>query len=137
MQGIIEHQGVQPMVLLGKKIKELRIKSKFTQLELAEKLGVTKSSVVSYENDSRQPSYGVLIKMAHIFHVSVDYLLLERSDMTLEVTGLRREQIELLKSLITDFQKNNLLENYLKNTLTEKEFERLGKDTGIQIKPIN
>lgn len=75
--------------------------------------------------------------MAHIFHVSVDYLLLERSDMTLEVTGLRREQIELLKSLITDFQKNNLLENYLKNTLTEKEIERLGKDTGIQIKPIN
>ncbi len=34
------------MVLLGKKIKELRTKSKFTQSELANLLGVTKSSVL-------------------------------------------------------------------------------------------
>lgn len=58
------------MVLLGKKIKELRTKSKFTQSELANLLGVTKSSVASYENDSRQPSFSVLIKIAQIFNVS-------------------------------------------------------------------
>ena len=37
------------MVLLGSKIKELRTKYRFTQSELAELVGVTKSSIASYE----------------------------------------------------------------------------------------
>ena len=41
------------MVLLGKRIKELRNKYKLTQTELAERIGVTLSSVASYENNSR------------------------------------------------------------------------------------
>ena len=124
------------MVLLGKKIKELRTKSKFTQLELAERLGVTKSSVVSYENDSRQPSYEVLIKMARIFNVSIDSLLLDRSGMTLEVNGLKREQVKLLELMIMNFQKSNMIEKYLKQYVTEEEIERLEKNTGIKLEDI-
>lgn len=124
------------MVLLGKKIKELRTKSKFTQLELAERLGVTKSSVVSYENDSRQPSYEVLIKMARIFNVSIDSLLLDRSGMTLEVNGLKREQVKLLELMIMNFQKSNMIEKYLKQHVTEEEIERLEKNTGIKLEDI-
>lgn len=124
------------MVLLGKKIKELRTKSKFTQIELAERLGVTKSSVVSYENDSRQPSYEVLIKMARIFNVSIDSLLLDRSGMTLEVNGLKREQVKLLELLIMNFQKNNMIEDYFKQNVSEKDIKRLEKETGIKLEDI-
>ena len=124
------------MVLLGKKIKELRTKSKFTQIELAEKLGVTKSSVVSYENDSRQPSYEVLIKMARIFNVSIDSLLLDRSGMTLEVNGLKREQVKLLELLIMNFQKNNMIEDYFKQSVSEEDIKRLEKETGIKLEDI-
>lgn len=45
------------MVLLGKKIKSLRKKSNYTQAELARQIGVAKSTIAAYENDSRQPSY--------------------------------------------------------------------------------
>ena len=57
------------MILMGKRIKELRTNAKFTQKELADRLGVTKSTITAYENDSRTPSYDVLIKIARVFNV--------------------------------------------------------------------
>lgn len=97
------------MVLLGSRIKELRHKNKFTQAELAAKVGVTKSTIAAYENDSRQPSYDVLIKMATVFKVSIDSLLLNRLGNILEINDLSTEQLELLEALIAYFRKSNYL----------------------------
>ena len=88
------------MILFGSKIKELRKQNRYTQLELATLLGVTKSTIASYENDSRQPSYEVLVKLADIFHVSIDTILLNRSSNILEIDHLKEEQIKILKMLI-------------------------------------
>ena len=63
------------MVTIGLKIKELRTERHMTQIEFAERLGVTKSAISSYENGSRLPSYDILLKMARIFKVSTDTLL--------------------------------------------------------------
>ena len=101
------------MVLIGKRIKELRNKYKFTQTELAEKVGVTKSTIAAYENDSRQPSFEVLIKMAEVFKVSIDSLLLNRSGAILEVSGLTTEQLDILDNLIKHFRKNNTIDIYM------------------------
>lgn len=95
------------MILIGKKIKELRKKHKFTQVELATKIGVTKSTVAAYENDSRQPSYEVLLKMAYVFRVSIDSLLLDQTEQILNLQGLTEEQIDILKILTTYFKKIN------------------------------
>ena len=43
------------MILFWKEIKELRNKYKYTQTELANLVGVTKSTIAAYENDTRQP----------------------------------------------------------------------------------
>ena len=67
------------MILIGAKIKELRNSCRFTQKELAELVGVTKSTIAAYENDSRTPSFEVLIKLATVFHVTTDTILLNRS----------------------------------------------------------
>ena len=91
------------MILLGKRIKELRNKSKLTQTELAKQVGVTKSTIAAYENDSRSPSYEVLIKMANVFKVSIDSLLLNRSGAVLDVYGLNTEQLELIENIIAYF----------------------------------
>ena len=101
------------MVLIGKRIKELRTKYKLTQVELAEKVGVTKSTIAAYENDSRQPSYEVLIKLANIFKVSIDSLLLDRSGSVLEVNGLNAEQLDLIDNMIRHFRKSNAIDIYL------------------------
>ncbi|MBQ8627032.1 MAG: helix-turn-helix transcriptional regulator [Agathobacter sp.] len=95
------------MVLLGRKIKELRNKYRFTQTELANQVGVTKSTIAAYENDSRLPSYDVLIKLADVFKVSIDSLLLNRSEVILDAEGLTLEQLQILESLIMNFRKSN------------------------------
>jgi len=94
------------MILLGKKIKELRNKYKLTQTELAVQVGVTKSTIAAYENNSRLPSYDVLIKMSDVFKISIDSLLLERSEQVLDISGLTPAQIGVLDNLITYFKTN-------------------------------
>ena len=59
----------------GEKLKMLRTGQNLTQQQLATRLGVAKSVVSYYESGDRFPSYDVLIKIAHIFNVSTDYLL--------------------------------------------------------------
>lgn len=117
------------MILLGKRIKELRTKYKFTQTELAEQVGVTKSTIAAYENDSRLPSYDVLIKMADIFKVSIDSLLLNRSEHIINISGLNPEQIGILESLITYFRKSELMEAfYSKNPADLEKIKKYYKN---------
>lgn len=59
----------------GEKLKMLRTGQKLSQRKLAKRLGVTKSVISYYESGDRYPSYDVLIRMAHLFHVTTDYLL--------------------------------------------------------------
>ena len=88
------------MVLLGSKIRELRIKYNLTQAELAKQVGVSKATVTAYEGDLRQPSYDVLIKLANVFKVSIDSLVLNRSESVLDVSDLEPEQINKVQGII-------------------------------------
>ena len=45
------------MVNFGKKLKSLRLAENLTQQQVAQRLGVTKTIISSYENDLRHPSY--------------------------------------------------------------------------------
>lgn len=107
------------MILLGKRIKELRNKYKFTQTELAEKVGVTKPTIAAYENDSRQPSYEVLVRMAAIFRVSIDSLLLDRSELILDAHGLTEEQMDILGIQIAYFRKINSVGTFYEKAAPE------------------
>lgn len=99
------------MILFGKNIKKLRKENRYTQTELAILLGITKSTVASYENDSRQPSYDVLVKLAEVFHVSIDNIVLGSTDRILKVNELKEEQIKTLQLLIDTFEKSNLIDD--------------------------
>lgn len=95
-------------MLIGDRIKELRTEAKMTQPELADKIGLTRSTVAAYENNTRQPSFQILVRLAHTFRVSTDYLLLGNNDNdTLDVSGLSGEQKAILESLIKNFQDTN------------------------------
>jgi len=60
------------------KIKELRDGRGWTQNELAEKLGTDGRMISHYEKGKNIPSADILIKMAELFNVSIDYLLIDR-----------------------------------------------------------
>ena len=88
------------MILIGKKIKELRNKHKYTQTELATLVGVTKSTIAAYENDTRLPSYDVLIKLSRVLKVSTDYILLNKKPTGLDISALNDEQKGAISSLV-------------------------------------
>ena len=72
------------------------------QVELAEKLGISKQSVSNWENDNIQPSVEMLVKIARAFSVSTDYLLGEDKRNFIEVTGLTGVQISHIQQIIED-----------------------------------
>ena len=55
--------------------KRLRISSKLTQAEMAEKLGISRSTIGMYETGAREPDFETLEKIADFFNVDTDYLL--------------------------------------------------------------
>ena len=95
------------MVDFGIRLKTLREAKKLNQSQLAERMGVTKSMISAYENSIRMPSYGVLIRFAGLFGVSVDYLLgVDRSEV-INVSGLTERQREIVAELIYEFKGQN------------------------------
>ena len=61
--------------MLGEKIKELRERENYSQKELGLKLGISPSTIGMYEQNRRSPGKDMLLKIAKVFNVSVDYLL--------------------------------------------------------------
>ncbi len=90
---------------MNERIKQLRTERGLSQVELAEKLGVSKQSVSNWENDNILPSIEMLLKISHIFSVSTDYLLGEDSRQFLEVTGLKQEYIPHIQQIIDDLKR--------------------------------
>lgn len=60
--------------VLGGRLKSLRKQSKKTQKELAEELGLSPASIISYEKAQKMPTIDTVIKIANYFHVSLDWL---------------------------------------------------------------
>lgn len=61
--------------------KRLRTSSGLTQVEMAEKLGISRSTIGMYETGAREPDFETLEKIADYFNVDIDYLL-GRTDKT-------------------------------------------------------
>ena len=62
-------------------LRKLRRNADMTQKQLGKILGITSAAVGKYESvPNSYPSIDVLIKIADIFHVSIDYLLRGSTD---------------------------------------------------------
>lgn len=59
---------------IGDRIKRLRQEHDWTQAQLAEKLHVHQKQVSAYERGVNVPSTDILVKLAEIFDVTLDYL---------------------------------------------------------------
>lgn len=72
---------------IGKKIKSLRLGKLLTQRELAEMLGVSKSTLSNYERNTTTPSPDIFLQLAFYFEVSVDYLLSDNPELSPDVSS--------------------------------------------------
>lgn len=92
--------------MLGDRIKELRLANRLSQVELGQKLGVTKQTVSNWENNNIMPSVDMLKKLAQFFSCSSDFLLeLDDSGRTiLFTTDLSLEQTAHIQQVLNDIQ---------------------------------
>ena len=73
--------------MLGQRIKSLREAKRLTQRELGDMVGVSDSAVGQWEHERREPSVRILVKLAQIFGVSVDYLLGRKGNEPADLEG--------------------------------------------------
>lgn len=64
----------------GEKIRQLRKRKKLTQEQLAELIGSHENHIGRYEKDQSVPTAPAIVKLAEVFNVTTDYLLLENEN---------------------------------------------------------
>lgn len=91
---------------VGHIISKLRYEKGYSQIELAEKIGVTKGAIGMYETDKRKPNYDILIKLADLFGVTTDYLLshntIIHSNTMIEIDPIANKLLTTFSSLDED-----------------------------------
>lgn len=90
----------------GLRLKELRETKKMSQGDLAKKINKSKSVISGYENNVKTPPIDVLVNLALIYNVSLDYLLgIDKKEM-ISVDGLSERQRKIIYDLLLEFDDN-------------------------------
>lgn len=88
---------------LPEKLHNLRLKCRYSQKQVADKLGISPSIISGYETGERTPSTDVLLSLSNIYHCSTDYLLgkeTQQPPIVLDISGLTDRQIQAIQNLI-------------------------------------
>ena len=89
------------MVDCSEKLRTLREARRLTQLQVANRIGVSKAMISAYETASKAPSIEVLIRLSRLFGVSVDYLVCVDAPKYINVSELDDESAALIATLVS------------------------------------
>jgi len=81
------------------KIKQLRQEKNWSQAQLGSKMGIHQKQVSAYERGRNIPSTEVLMKIADIFDVSLDYLASEAQGKPAKVNIKDKELLRRLEDI--------------------------------------
>ena len=98
----------------SERIKYLRRQAGLTQVDVAEKLGISQPAYASWERGIKKPTQENLVKIAQVLNVSVDYLVgnsEEKSDeldniellFRMNSKGLTDEEKEIFRKELIEF----------------------------------
>ena len=98
----------------SERLKDLRKQAGLTQVEVAEKLGISQPAYASWERGAKKPTPENLVKIAQILNVSVDYLVgnseekadeLDNIEMLFRMNskGLTDEEKKVFKKELIEF----------------------------------
>jgi transcriptional regulator with XRE-family HTH domain len=108
---------------VGNKIKDLRSNNEISQLQLAEKLGMSRVSIVNIERGRQHITLHLLFKICHIFNaelndfypekdrnISISSKILKEAEQIKEVTGKTistKKLIDFIDKVGSDKSKHN------------------------------
>ncbi len=96
--------------IFTEKIRALRKKAGYTQEEVSVKLNIQRQTYCNYENESRNPPIEIIVALADLYHVSVDFLV--RDNVPADLIPMDAYQAEFNSSFSTldDSKKKNVLQ---------------------------
>ena len=119
------------MTILRDRIKTIRKNAGMTQQQFAEKLGVSRNTIATYETSVRVPIDAIIISMCREFGVREEWLRTGKGAMYRETTldlELSKWFGQILKEEDTSFRKRFFL---ALTSLKEEEWRSLEHLTGI------
>ena len=83
----------------NKRIKDLREDHDMNKKELADKLDISERTLTRYESGECEPGVSVLIKLALLFDVSVDYIVGIKDDPIISTPSVKDELEDIYSKL--------------------------------------
>lgn len=88
----------------GLRIRQLRERNRMSQEELGRRVERSKSVISSYENNIKIPPLDVLVEIALVFNVSLDYLVgIDKKEM-ISASGLSERQKAVIENIVMVFK---------------------------------
>ena len=122
--------------MFDERLKLLRKKCGYTQVSLAETLGVSKGTVAMWETGKRTPDFETLIRLSDLFDVRTDYILGKSNDSS--SAKLSDDDIEQLGRWELESVYTDLMKLYLSlDSFGQKDVENLIKSEAQRCKEQN
>lgn len=122
--------------MFDERLKSLRKKWGYTQVSLAETLGVSKGTVAMWETGKRTPDFETLIRLSDLFDVRTDYILGKSNDSS--SAKLSDDDIEQLGRWELESVYTHLMKLYLSlDSFGQKDVENLIKSEAQRCKEQN
>lgn len=124
------------------RIKQLRLEKDISRKQLADEIGVSMSSIESYELGRRDPSLETFSKLSNFFGVSVPYLMgLQDSEFIVGDTDILTNMDEspnmMQNAILSDTQKAAVAFNrvlfWLDNDVLEENINRPSKNDDVRV----
>ena len=93
--------------MIADRIKALREKAGYTQIQLSKILGITRSGVNAWEMGISVPSTQYIVELAQIFQVSTDYLLGVERTSAVSLSGLTDRDVQIVYDIVKHLKDKN------------------------------
>jgi transcriptional regulator with XRE-family HTH domain len=118
---------------LGKRIKQLRQQRGWSQTQLSKKLNVHQKQISGYERGIHSPSIELLVRMAELFNVSLDYIAFDNREEKNIIPIADRELMQAVQHIDQlSAEDRDTIKAVLNTFIVKNRFQRLASETQKQ-----
>ena len=118
---------------LGERIRQLRQQRGWSQAQLSKKLNIHQKQISGYERSIHVPSVELLIRMAELFNVSLDYIAFDDREEKTIAPIADRELMQAIQEIDQlPAEDRDTIKAVLNTFIIKNRFQRLASETQKQ-----